>query len=67
MNDLHRIHSLVEEYGSADDQDRMRAIEEVIRAVAAISEHGRGDPGEPYDAQVSLLTITKARKLLEAG
>lgn len=34
------------------------------RQVSAIREHGRGDPHQPYDAQISLATITKARQLL---
>lgn len=46
--------------------DENAALREIARAVAAIRETGRGDPGEPYDAQISLLTITKARALLGA-
>lgn len=44
--------------------DEIAQLREIAQAVAAIHETGYGDPALPYDAQVSALTILKARKLL---
>jgi len=49
----------------ADDlAQRNAALREIVESVAAIRETGRGDASEPYDAQISVLTIQKARDLL---
>ena len=37
---------------------------EILAKVAAIQETGGGDPSQPYDAQISALTIYQARQLL---